>query len=141
MQQTDKQDLIIYGVLGLSFLGLLLFKSGDLIAGLNAQSLVSRNAQSTAKDDTIAQRRFGQGCNTGFLVAGESILAPTEQALDIRTQRPLSPGSVLCDETGATAIVDRDGYPSDIRVSAKVRKTYQEKAFRNENLKTTQEAK
>lgn len=139
MQNIDRQDQIIYGVLGLSFLALLLFKSGDLIEGINAQSLVSKNAQATAKDDAIAQRRFSQGCNTGFLVAGESVIASTAEALDIRSQRPLSPGAVLCDETGATAIVDRDGYPSDIRVSAKVRKTYQEKSFRNENLKATQE--
>lgn len=139
MQQADKQDLFIYGALGLSFVAMLLFKSGDLLEGFNAQSLVSRNASSTAKDDAIAQRRFGQGLNTGFVVDGESIISPTGQALDIRTKRPLSPGTVIGDETGATAIVDREGYPSDIRVSAKVRRTYQEKAFRNENLKAAQE--
>ena len=44
MTNLDQQDKIIYGVLGLSFLALLLFRSGDLIEGINAQSLVTRNA-------------------------------------------------------------------------------------------------
>ena len=68
MQNIDRQDQIIYGVLGFSFLALLLFRSGDLIEGINAQSLVSRNASSGAKDSRIAEKRFGN-CNTGFALA------------------------------------------------------------------------
>ena len=135
MQTIDRQDQIIYGVLGLSFLALLLFKSGDLIEGINAQSLVSRNASSGAKDSRIAEKRFGN-CNTGFALAdGTPNLIEGATPLDIRSLTPLASGSVLCDETGATAIVAKDGTISDIRVSATVRKAYQQQAFRNENLK------
>ena len=135
MQTIDQQDKIIYGVLGLSFLALLLFKSGDLIEGINAQSLVSRNASSGAKDSRIAEKRFGN-CNTGFALAnGTPNLIEGETPLDIRSLTPLASGAVLCDETGATAIVNKDGTISDIRVSASVRKAYQQQAFRNENLK------
>ena len=135
MQTIDQQDQIIYGVLGLSFLALLLFRSGDLIEGINAQSLVSRNASSGAKDSRIAEKRFGN-CNTGFALAdGTPNLIEGETPLDIRSLTPLARGSVLCDETGATAIVAKDGTISDIRVSASVRKAYQKQAFRNENLK------
>jgi len=122
-------------VLGLSFLALFLFKSGDLIEGINAQSLVSRNASSAAKDSRIAEKRFGN-CNTGFVLAdGTPNLIDGETPLDIRSRTPLAPGALLCDETGATAIVDKNGTISDIRVSATVRKAYQQQAFRNENLK------
>jgi hypothetical protein len=135
MQTIDQQDKIIYGVLGLSFLALFLFKSGDLIEGINAQSLVSRNASSAAKDSRIAEKRFGN-CNTGFVLAdGTPNLIDGETPLDIRSRTPLAPGALLCDETGATAIVDKNGTISDIRVSATVRKAYQQQAFRNENLK------
>ena len=135
MQNIDRQDQIIYGVLGFSFLALLLFRSGDLIEGINAQSLVSRNASSGAKDSRIAAKRFGN-CNTGFALAnGTPNLIEGETPLDIRSLTPLASGSVLCDETGATAIVAKDGTISDIRVSATVRKAYQQQAFRNENLK------
>ena len=135
MQNIDRQDQIIYGVLGLSFLALLLFRSGDLIEGINAQSLVTRNASSGAKDSRIAEKRFGN-CNTGFALAnGTPNLIEGETPLDIRSLTPLASGSVLCDETGATAIVSKDGTISDIRVSASVRKAYQKQAFRNENLK------
>ena len=135
MQTIDPQDKIIYGVLGLSFLVLLLFKSSDLIEGINAQSLVSRNASSAAKDSHIAEKRFGN-CNTGFVLAdGTPNLINGETPLDIRSRTPLAPGALLCDETGATAIVAKDGTISDIRVSATVRKAYQQQAFRNENLK------
>lgn len=135
MQNIDQQDQIIYGVLGLSFLALLLFKSGDLIEGINAQSLVSRNASSAAKDSRIAEKRFGN-CNTGFVLSdGTPNLIDGETPLDIRSRTPLAPGALLCDETGATAIVAKDGTISDIRVSATVRKAYQKQAFRNENLK------
>ena len=135
MQNIDRQDQIIYGVLGLSFLALLLFKSGDLIEGINAQSLVSRNASSAAKDSRIAEKRFGN-CSSGFVLAdGTPNLIEGETPLDIRSLTPLASGSVLCDETGATAIVAKDGTISDIRVSATVRKAYQQQAFRNENLK------
>ena len=135
MQNIDRQDQIIYGVLGLSFLALLLFKSGDLIEGINAQSLVTRNASSAAKDSRIAEKRFGN-CNTGFVLTdGTPNLIEGEVPLDIRSRTPLAPGAWLCDETGATATVARDGTISDIRVSASVRKAYQKQAFRNENLK------
>ncbi|MEX0272475.1 hypothetical protein AB3R30_25505 [Leptolyngbyaceae cyanobacterium UHCC 1019] len=135
MNTIDQQDKIIYGVLGLSFLALLLFKSGDLIQDINAQSLVSRNASVAAKDSRIAEKRFGN-CNTGFVLAdGTPNLIEGETALDIRSRTPLGKGSILCDETGATAIVDRQGTISDIRVSATVRKAYQQQAFRNENQK------
>ena len=135
MQNIDRQDQIIYGVLGLSFLALLLFKSGDLIEGINAQSLVSRNASSAAKDSRIAEKRFGN-CSSGFVLAdGTPNLIEGEVPLDIRSHTPLAPGAWLCDETGATATVARDGTISDIRVSASVRKAYQKQAFRNENLK------
>ena len=135
MQNIDRQDQIIYGVLGLSFLPLLLFRSGDLIEGINAQSLVTRNASSAAKDSRIAEKRFGN-CNTGFVLTdGTPNLIEGEVPLDIRSRTPLAPGAWLCDETGATATVARDGTISDIRVSASVRKAYQKQAFRNENLK------
>ena len=135
MQNIDRQDQIIYGVLGLSFLALLLFRSGDLIEGINAQSLVTRNASSAAKDSRIAEKRFGN-CNTGFVLRdGTPNLIEGEVPLDIRSRTPLAPGAWLCDETGATAIVSKDGTISDIRVSASVRKAYQKQAFRNENLK------
>ena len=135
MQNIDRQDQIIYGVLGLSFLALLLFKSGDLIEGINSQSLVTRNASSAAKDSRIAEKRFGN-CNTGFVLTdGTPNLIEGEVPLDIRSRTPLAPGAWLCDETGATATVARDGTISDIRVSASVRKAYQKQAFRNENLK------
>ena len=125
MQNLDQQDKIIYGVLGLSFLALLLFRSGDLIEGINAQSLVSRNASSAAKDSRIAEKRFGN-CNTGFVLTdGTPNLIEGEVPLDIRSRTPLAPGARLCDETGATATVARDGTISDIRVSASVRKAYQ----------------
>ena len=135
MTNIDQQDKIIYGVLGLSFLALLLFKSGDLIEGINAQSLIIRNASNSVKDSRIAEKRFGN-CNTGFALAdGTPNLIEGEVPLDIRSRTPLASGSVLYDETGATATVAPDGTISDIRVSARVRKAYQERAFRNENLK------
>ena len=135
MQNIDRQDQIIYGVLGLSFLALILFKSGDLIEGINAQSLVSRNASSAAKDSRIAEKRFGN-CSSGFVLAdGTPNLIEGEVPLDIRSRTPLASGGCLFDETGATAIVAKDGTISDIRVSASVRKAYQKQAFRNENLK------
>ena len=126
MQNIDRQDQIIYGVLGLSFLALLLFKSGDLIEGINSQSLVTRNASSAAKDSRISEKRFGN-CNTGFVLAdGTPNLIEGETPFDIRSRTPLASGSILCDETGATAIVAKDGTISDIRVSATVRKAYQQ---------------
>lgn len=135
MQTIDQQDKIIYGVLGLSFLALLLLKGGEQLEGINAQSLITRNASSAAKDSRIAEKRFGN-CNTGFVLAdGTPNLIEGETALDIRSRTPLAPGALLCDETGATAIVAKDGTISDIRVSATVRKAYQQQAFRNENLK------
>ena len=135
MTNLDQQDKIIYGVLGLSFLALLLFKGGDQIEGINAQSLISRNASAAAKDSRIAEKRFGN-CSTGFVLPdGTPNLVEGETALDIRSRTPLASGSVLCDETGATAILNRDGTISDIRVSATVRKAYQQQAFRTENLK------
>ncbi len=135
MQNIDQQDKIIYGILGLSFLALLLLKGGEQLEGINAQSLITRNASSAAKDSRIAEKRFGN-CNTGFVLAdGTPNLIEGEVPLDIRSRTPLAPGALLCDETGATAIVDKQGAISDIRVSATVRKAYQQQAFRNENLK------
>ena len=135
MNQIDQQDKIIYGVLGLSFLALLLLKGGDQIEGINAQSLVSRNASSAARDSRIAEKRFGN-CSSGFVLSdGTPNLIEGEVPLDIRSRTPLASGGCLFDETGATAIVAKDGTISDIRVSATVRKAYQKQAFRNENLK------
>ena len=68
MTNLDPQDKIIYGVLGLSFLALLLLKGGDQIEGINAQSLVSRNASSAARDSRIAEKRFGN-CSSGFVLS------------------------------------------------------------------------
>ena len=135
MNQIDQQDKIIYGVLGLSFLALLLLKGGEQIEGINAQSLVSRNASSAARDSRIAEKRFGN-CSSGFVLSdGTPNLIEGEVPLDIRSRTPLASGGCLFDETGATAIVAKDGTISDIRVSATVRKAYQKQAFRNENLK------
>lgn len=135
MQNIDRQDQIIYGVLGLSFLALLLFKSGELLEGINAQSLISRNASAAAKDSRIAEKRFGN-CSSGFVLSdGTPNLIEGETPLDIRSRTPLAKGTCLFDETGATATVGSDGTISDIRVSARVRKAYQQQAFRNENLK------
>ena len=135
MTNLDQQDKIIYGVLGLSFLALLLLKGGDQIEGINAQSLVSRNASSAARDSRIAEKRFGN-CSSGFVLSdGTPNLIEGEVPLDIRSRTPLAKGTCLFDETGATATVAPDGTISDIRVSARVRKAYQERAFRNENLK------
>ena len=135
MTNLDQQDKIIYGVLGLSFLALLLFKSGDLLEDINAQSLITRNASSAAKDSRIAEKRFGN-CSSGFVLSdGTPNLIEGETPLDIRSRTPLAEGTCLFDETGATATVAPDGTISDIRVSARVRKAYQERAFRNENLK------
>jgi hypothetical protein len=135
MKTIDPQDKIIYGVLGLSFLALLLFKGGDQIEGINAQSLISRNASAAAKDSRIAEKRFGN-CSSGFVLAdGTPNLIEGETPLDIRSRTPLAKGTCLFDETGATATVGSDGTISDIRVSARVRKAYQRQAFRNENLK------
>ena len=135
MNQIDPQDKIIYGVLGLSFLALLLLKGGEQIEGINAQSLVSRNASSAARDSRIAEKRFGN-CSSGFVLSdGTPNLIEGEVPLDIRSRTPLASGGCLFDETGATAIVAKDGTISDIRVSATVRKAYQKQAFRNENLK------
>ena len=86
MNQIDQQDRVIYGVLGLSFLALLLFRSGDLIEGINAQSLITRNASSAARDSRIAEKRFGN-CSSGFvlsdgtpnLIEGETPLAKIAQ--------------------------------------------------------------
>ena len=138
MRQIDTQDLIANGLLGLSFAAMGLFKAGDIIGGFQSQSLVSNNAKATAQDNVIAQRRFSEGCNTGFLVDGKSSITTENIAIDIRLGTPLGKGTVLCDETGATAILDQDGIPSDIRVSAVVRRRYHEQKFRDENKKTLQ---
>lgn len=125
LSKLDRQDLIIYGALGLSFLALLLIKSGDLVQGITNQSTISGNAQIAAKDTRIAEQRFSLGCNTGFVLSdGSTKLLEGEVPLDIATRRPLSRGGLLCDRTGATAIVSPTGLISDIRVSARVRKTY-----------------
>lgn len=134
LEKIDRQDLYVYGALALSFLALLLFKSGDLIQGLSNQSTINRNAQVSAKDNAIAQRRFSLGCNTGTVMSnGSPNLMQGETPLDIRTRTPIPPGALLCDETGATAIVGQDGTVSDIRVSASVRKAFLERGFRTEN--------
>jgi len=125
ISKLDKQDLAIYGALGLSFLALLLFKGGDLMAGIANQTAITKNSQIAAKDNRVAEQRFSLGCNTGFITAsGNTSLIDGEIPLDIITRSPLAPGAVLCDRTGATAIVSPDGLISDIRVSARVRKTY-----------------
>jgi hypothetical protein len=134
MKQIDRQDTIVYGALGLSMLALLLFRGGDLLDGINQQSLISRTAQQTAKDDAIAQRRFSLGCNTGFLVNGVSVIDTTAPAVDIRTRRLLPINTVVCTETG-TAIVGNGGYLTDIRTSATVRRKVQERGFLTENNK------
>ena len=92
MNQIDPQDKIIYGVLGLSFLALLLLKGGEQIEGINAQSLVSRNASSAARDSRIAEKRFGN-CSSGFVLSdGTPNLIEGEVPLDIRSRTPLASG-------------------------------------------------
>lgn len=130
LSNLDKQDRIVYGVLGLSFVALLLFRSGDLVKGINNQSMISENARIAAKDNAVAEQRFSLGCNTGFVLAdGNTNLIDDQVPLDIQTKSPLAPGAVLCDRTGATAIVSPEGLISDIRVSARVRKTYIDKGL------------
>lgn len=130
LSKLDKQDAIVYGALGLSFAAMLLLKSGDLIQGINNQSLISKNAATAAKDNRVAEQRFSLGCNTGFVLSdGNTNLIAGEVPLDLATRSPLAPGAVLCDRTGATAIVSADGLISDIRVSARVRKTYIDKGL------------
>jgi hypothetical protein len=139
MPHTDKQDLIVYGALGLSFGALLLFKGGNLIEGINNQSIVSQNARIAAKDNQIAESRFGLGCNTGIVMNdGSPNLIEGSIPLDIQSRTPIAKGALLCDQTGATAIVAPDGTVSDIRVSARVRKTYLQRGFREENARLQQ---
>lgn len=125
LSKIDKQDLAIYGALGLSFLALLLFKGRDLIGSIHNQSTITQNSQIAAKDNRVAESRFSLGCNTGFVLPnGNTNLIAGETPLDAATRSPIAPGAVLCDRTGATAIVSPSGVISDIRVSARVRKTY-----------------
>jgi len=134
----DVQDLVVYGLFGLSLVVMGVFKSGDIIADFQDQSVISGNAKATVQDNAISIRRFDEGCNTGFLIDGESIISPDAVALDIDTRRQLRPGAVLCDQTGATAILDKDGIASDIRLSATVRRRFREQKFRDDNKKTLQ---
>lgn len=126
----DTQDAIVYGTLGLSFAAILLFKSGDFMKGISNQSRITENAQIAAKDNRVAEQRFGLGCNTGFTLAdGSTNLIDGQVPLDAIAKTPIAPGAVLCDRTGATAIVSPDGLISDIRVSARVRKTFIDKGL------------
>ena len=134
----DVQDLIANGLLGLSFAAMGLFKSGDIIAGFQDQSVISGNAKATAKDGVIALQRFSEGCHTGFLINGKSNITTEGIAVDIRTGTPINKGVVICDEMGSTAILDKDGIPSDIRSSNVVRRLFIEQKFRDENKKTLQ---
>lgn len=130
LSKFDRQDFIVYAALGLSFLALLGFKAGDLLQGIANQTQISENAQIVAKDNRVAEQRFSLGCNTGFVLAsGNTNLIDGEVPLDVATRSPLAPGAVLCDRTGATAIVSPDGLISDIRVSARVRKTFIDKGL------------
>lgn len=133
---NNRQDLIVYSVLGLSFIGLLAFRGQDLVNGIADQTLASANARKMAKDTQIAEMRVNKGCSTGFVLPdGNPNLTNGSGALDIETKTPLSPGTVLCDRTGATAIVSAAGVISDVRVSARLRKLYMEQGFREENLR------
>jgi len=134
----DVQDLIANGLLGLSFVAMGVFKSGDIIAGFQNQSVISGNAKATAQDNAIAIRRFDEGCTTGFLINGKPTITTDGIAVDIRVGTPLGKGAVLCDETGATAILDQVGIASDIRVSAVIRRRFREQKFRDDNKKTLQ---
>ena len=69
-----------------------------------------------------------------MLTDGTPNLIEGEVPLDIRSHTPLAPGAWLCDETGATATVARDSTISDIRVSATVRKAYQQPKYRTKKL-------
>lgn len=133
MQKTDRQDLVIYGCLGLSFLALVLFKGGSFLQGIDEQSLITGNAKQEKRDSQIAERRFGN-CNTGIMMAdGSPLLVEGGVVVDIRSQVPLAKGAVACDESGGTAVVGADGTATDIRVSARVRKAYLEQGFRIDN--------
>lgn len=132
-QNLDRQDLIVYGALGLSFFVLVLFKGGSFLQGINEQSTITTNAKTEARDSRIAERRFGN-CNTGIMMAdGSPLLAEGGVVVDIRSRMPLAKGAVVCDESGATAVIAADGSATDIRVSARVRKIYSERGFRADN--------
>lgn len=134
MQTTDRQDLIVYGSLAFSFLALIVFKGGDFLKSVNEQSLITSNARNELRDSRIAERRFGNGCNTGIMMAdGSPTIAEGGVVVDIRTRSPLSRGAVICDETGSTAVVSESSTATDVRVSARVRKIYIERNFRTEN--------
>ena len=134
----DVQDLVVYGLFGLSLVVMGVFKSGDIMADFQNQSLISRNAKATAQDNAVAIRRFDEGCTTGFLINGTPTITTDGIAVDIRVGTPLGKGAVLCDETGATAVLDEGGIASDIRLSATVRRRFREQKFRDDNKKTLQ---
>jgi len=152
-EDVDVPDLIAKGLLGLSFVvtgvviggvtGVVIgvFGSGDIIEWFKENELTNRIAGATAKDDAIARSRFNDVCNTGFLADGFPIISTKAVAVDIRTQRSLKPGTVLCDGTGATAILDKDGIASDIRVSAKVKRMYHDQGFHEQNEAILREKK
>ena len=131
---TIDQDLVVYGILGASFIGLLAVKGVDLLKGIAEQSQITASAQQAVKNDHIAQRRFSLGCNTGFVMeSGVTTLQNGDRALDIKSRAPLPPGAILCDRTGATAVIATDGTVSDIRVSAAIRKRFVEQGFEKDN--------
>lgn len=136
LSKHDRQDLIVYGALGLSFLALIAFKGGDFIQGINEQSQTTATAAKLAKDNKIAETRIKQGCSTGFLMGnGAQNLIAGEVAYEIRNRTPYPPGTCLMDEAGSTAIVDASGRISDIRVSSRVREKFIRDGFRLENEK------
>lgn len=128
--KLDRTDYFIYGAMGVSMLALLAFRGGDLLQGIANQSAIARTSQTAAKDNAVAEQRFGMGCNTGFVMQnGARNLIPNMTALDARTGVPIAPGALLCDQSGATAIVGADGTVTDMRVSARVRKTFLDKGL------------
>lgn len=133
---NDRQDLIVYGALGLSFLALIAFKGGDFLRGINEQSQTTATAAKLAKDNKIAETRIQQGCSTGFIMGnGAANLVAGEVAYEIRNRTPYPPGTCLMDEAGATGLVDASGVVSDLRVSSKARDAFIRKGFRLENEK------
>jgi hypothetical protein len=128
------QDWVVYGVLGISFLALLILKGPDLMQGISEQGRISESIRRQAKDSEIAMARYSVGCSTQWQMSdGSQILSEGFPAIDIESGQVLPPGSVLCGPNGATAIVSSTGFVSDIRVSAQLQRIYLERGFSNAN--------
>lgn len=99
-------------------------KGGDLLQNMQRQSAADISAQQAVRDNATAEQRFSMGCNTGFLVNGQPTLVKGQLPVDALAGTAIAPGAVLCDRTGATAIVQPNGLIGDIAVSARVRKAF-----------------